>query len=375
MGARGRSWTGSRCCRWRSGRGRGHLLHSDRRQGRDHRRAHGRDEGRRDPGELRALHVEMRSRAALARDRRRARRASSSRSFKPRGRPRLFLIADGRSSTSPRRGPPRPGDGHVLREPGALGGVRVENAAARAEGLPVPEEIDREIARLKLETMGVTIDGSPRSRPSTSPRGTRGPSPLCSMPTPVQLELRAGGDRARAQLARRRPGDGGDDRGGGPAAGRDTRERLVGRARADGRGGLPGVGPGYDQPSNPVIRLEESVVPALLRSRRPGGRSMPPAAPVAHTRRLVELGHDVVGVDETEAMLVPGADARCPALTCGSARWPSSRSRTPRSTLQCARSRSRMSPSWALQSPSSAGPAAGWPRRRQRRAPDLRRAR
>ena len=40
---------------------------------------------------------------------------------------------------------------------------------------PVPADIDKEIARLKLEAMGVAIDLSPRSRRSTSSPGTRGP--------------------------------------------------------------------------------------------------------------------------------------------------------------------------------------------------------
>ena len=66
-----------------------------------------------------------------------------------------------RARREPRRrpGPPRRGDGHLVRAPGARDRV----AGARADGLepavvPVPAEIDREVARLKLESLGVAID-------------------------------------------------------------------------------------------------------------------------------------------------------------------------------------------------------------------------
>jgi ubiquinone/menaquinone biosynthesis C-methylase UbiE len=84
--------------------------------------------------------------------------------------------------------------------------------------------------------------------------------------------------------------------------------------------GYPEWAPGYDQPSNPIIRLEESVVPALL-AESPPGRALDAACGTGrHTARLVELGHDVIGVDETEAMLavarerVPGVDLRLGSL-------------------------------------------------------------
>jgi ubiquinone/menaquinone biosynthesis C-methylase UbiE len=85
--------------------------------------------------------------------------------------------------------------------------------------------------------------------------------------------------------------------------------------------GYPEWAPGYDEPSNPIIRLEESVVPALL-AESPPGRALDAACGTGrHTARLVELGHDVVGVDETEAMLslartrVPDADFQIGSLT------------------------------------------------------------
>ena len=59
-----------------------------------------------------------------------------------------------------RRGPSGDRDGHVLREPGALGRVRRRRTRPRSSrrSTPCRSEIDDEIARLKLATMGVDID-------------------------------------------------------------------------------------------------------------------------------------------------------------------------------------------------------------------------
>ena len=141
------------------------------------------------------------------------------------------------------------------------------------------------------------------------------------MPTPVQLEL------ALAGIALARNWLVGD---------RETVEMIEAEVRrlanASGNGwsdvpertvaeGYPEWAPGYDQPSNPIIRLEESVVPALL-AESPPGRALDAACGTGrHTARLVDLGHDVIGVDETEAMLsvartrVPGAYFQVGALT------------------------------------------------------------
>ena len=141
------------------------------------------------------------------------------------------------------------------------------------------------------------------------------------MPTPVQLEL------ALAGIALARNWLVGD---------RETVEMIEAEIRrlaatsANGWSdvpertvaeGYPEWAPGYDQPSNPVIRLEESVVPALL-AESPPGRALDAAYGTGrHTARLVELGHDVIGVDETEAMLclartrLPDADFRVGSLT------------------------------------------------------------
>ena len=140
------------------------------------------------------------------------------------------------------------------------------------------------------------------------------------MPTPVQLELALAGialarnwlvgDRETVEMIEaevRRlaetPGNGWSD----------VPERTVAE-------GYPEWASGYDQPSNPIIRLEESVVPALLAESPPGSALDAACGTGRHTARLVDLGHDVVGVDETEAMLslartrVPGADFQIGSL-------------------------------------------------------------
>jgi ubiquinone/menaquinone biosynthesis C-methylase UbiE len=59
----------------------------------------------------------------------------------------------------------------------------------------------------------------------------------------------------------------------------------------------------YDSPGNPLISAEQPVVWRLL-ERAPPGRALDAACGTGrHTRRLVELGHEVTGVDATQAML------------------------------------------------------------------------
>ena len=102
-----------------------------------------------------------------------------------------------------RRGPPGRRDGHELRQPGARGRVRAASTAASLEKqvYAVPHEIDSEIARLKLETMGVDIDVlTRRAGRTTWPAGTRAPevsgspgaSPLAGARTPRCHPARAG---------------------------------------------------------------------------------------------------------------------------------------------------------------------------------------
>jgi ubiquinone/menaquinone biosynthesis C-methylase UbiE len=77
--------------------------------------------------------------------------------------------------------------------------------------------------------------------------------------------------------------------------------------------------PSYDGP-NPAIEREAPIVVPLL-SSLPRGRALDAACGTGrHAATLARLGHDVVGVDATEAMLkiarekVPGADFRVGAL-------------------------------------------------------------
>ena len=141
------------------------------------------------------------------------------------------------------------------------------------------------------------------------------------MTTPVQLDL------ALAGIALARNWLVGD---------RETVERIEAEVRrlacAPGNGwsevpertvaeGYPEWAPAYDQAANPIISLEESVVPALL-AESPAGRAVDAACGTGRLSALLaELGHDVVGVDETEEMLVrarervPGAEFRTGSLT------------------------------------------------------------
>ena len=141
------------------------------------------------------------------------------------------------------------------------------------------------------------------------------------MPTPVQLDLALAGialsrnwlvgeretiERIEAEIRRLAAA---------PAGGwRDVSERTVAEGYAQ-------WAPGYDQPSNPIVQLEETVVPALLAEAPPGLALDAACGTGRQAARLVELGHRVIGVDETEAMLelararVPEAELRLGALT------------------------------------------------------------
>jgi len=92
----------------------------------------------------------------------------------------------------------------------------------------------------------------------------------------------------------------------------------------------------YDEPGNPIIALEEPVMWSLFAQRR-SGRALDAACGTGrHARRLVDLGHDVTGIDITPEMLqrareavpdatfvegdlrnVPAADGRFTLVVCG----------------------------------------------------------
>src|SRR5687768_7711741 len=59
----------------------------------------------------------------------------------------------------------------------------------------------------------------------------------------------------------------------------------------------------YDAGGNPLIDLEEPVVRGII-ERLPKGRAVDLACGTGrHTQHLLDSGHDVVGIDLTEAML------------------------------------------------------------------------
>lgn len=59
----------------------------------------------------------------------------------------------------------------------------------------------------------------------------------------------------------------------------------------------------YDQPGNPVVATEQPVVWSLLETYPPGRALDAACGTGRHSRRLVELGHQVIGVDATPQML------------------------------------------------------------------------
>jgi SAM-dependent methyltransferase len=85
-------------------------------------------------------------------------------------------------------------------------------------------------------------------------------------------------------------------------------------AESDPRAGYQVWSQTYDEPGNPIIGLEEPAVRSLV-DHLPVGRALDAACGTGrHARYLVDLGHKVVGVDITPAMLtvargaVPEAD-------------------------------------------------------------------
>jgi SAM-dependent methyltransferase len=92
----------------------------------------------------------------------------------------------------------------------------------------------------------------------------------------------------------------------------------------------------YDEPGNPIVALEQPVVWSLLDSLAPGRALDAACGTGRHARRLVELGHQVLGVDLTPEMLeqaaadlprasflaadlraIPAADQHFDVVVCG----------------------------------------------------------
>ena len=59
----------------------------------------------------------------------------------------------------------------------------------------------------------------------------------------------------------------------------------------------------YDNPGNPLIHLEQPVVWSILDAVAPGAALDAACGTGRHARRLAELGHHVIGVDASPAML------------------------------------------------------------------------
>ena len=80
-------------------------------------------------------------------------------------------------------------------------------------------------------------------------------------------------------------------------------------SEADPRTGYRAWSDRYDDPGNPIIALEEPVVWSLVGELRPGSALDAACGTGRHTRRLVDLGHRVTGVDITVEMLRRAATA------------------------------------------------------------------
>jgi SAM-dependent methyltransferase len=83
---------------------------------------------------------------------------------------------------------------------------------------------------------------------------------------------------------------------------------------ADARAGYRSWSGSYDEPGNPIVALEDPVVWSLL-DPLPRGRVLDAACGTGrHARHLVDLGHEVLGIDLTPEMLNVAA-ARVPEAT------------------------------------------------------------
>ena len=74
-------------------------------------------------------------------------------------------------------------------------------------------------------------------------------------------------------------------------------------AEADARRGYASWSGTYDEPGNPIVELEQPLLWSMLAGLAPGVALDAACGTGRHTRRLVDLGHTVTGVDLTPAML------------------------------------------------------------------------
>ncbi|MCU1465751.1 MAG: hypothetical protein JWM72_1679 [Actinomycetia bacterium] len=74
-------------------------------------------------------------------------------------------------------------------------------------------------------------------------------------------------------------------------------------SESDARTGYRAWATSYDEPGNPLIALEEPVVWSLIDALPPGPALDAACGTGRHARHLVELGHEVVGIDLTPEML------------------------------------------------------------------------
>jgi SAM-dependent methyltransferase len=71
----------------------------------------------------------------------------------------------------------------------------------------------------------------------------------------------------------------------------------------DSRSGYERWSQTYDDPGNPLIEVEQPVVWSIFETIEPGAALDAACGSGRHARRLVELGHEVVGVDSSPDML------------------------------------------------------------------------
>jgi SAM-dependent methyltransferase len=107
-------------------------------------------------------------------------------------------------------------------------------------------------------------------------------------------------------------------------------------SEADPRTGYGAWSAHYDDPGNPIVALEEPAMASILDAIAPGRALDAACGTGRHARRLVERGHDVLGVDLTPEMLrrasasvprarfveadlrrIPAADGQFDLVVCG----------------------------------------------------------